>query len=206
MYEPEVIRALRKYLRQGDTCIDVGGHVGYLTLLMARTVGPKGKVVTFEPMPETYQVLKENVSLNGLKNVKLEQAAVGESETIGSLIFEANQQLTWTPSATAYGVRGESKSLSVPVTSLDHYVGNTGLHPRLIKVDVEGAELDVLRGARRVLREDGPTVLVEVHGVGGEYEQAVLTLLEECGYVTQPLEVRNGEAIYLALPGTGERL
>lgn len=206
MYEPEVIRALRKYLRQGDTCIDVGGHVGYLTLLMARTVGPKGKVVTFEPMPETYQVLKENVSLNGLKNVKLEQAAVGESETIGSLIFEANQQLTWTPSATAYGVRGKSKSLSVPVTSLDHYVGNTGLHPRLIKVDVEGAELDVLRGARRVLREDGPTVLVEVHGVGGEYEQAVLTLLEECGYVTQPLEVRNGEAIYLALPSTGERL
>jgi FkbM family methyltransferase len=206
MYEPEVIRAFRKYLRRGDTCIDVGGHIGYLTLLMARTVGSKGKVVTFEPMPDAYLVLEENVNLNGLKNVKLEQAAVGESETIGSLIFEASQRLTWTPSAIAYGVRGERKSVSVPVVSLDRYVRNAGLHPRLIKVDVEGAELDVLRGARQVLREDGPTVLVEVHGVGGEHEQAILTLLKECGYVTRPLEVRNREAIYLALPGTGKRL
>jgi FkbM family methyltransferase len=205
MYEPEVIRAFRENLRQGDTCIDVGGHIGYLTLLMARTVGPKGKVVTFEPMADTFQVLQENVNLNGLKNVTLEQSAVGESETIGSLVFEANQRLTWTPSATAYGVRGESKSVSVRVASLDHYVRSAGLRPRLIKIDVEGAELDVLRGARRVLREDGPTVLVEVHGVGGEHEQAILTLLKECGYVSRPLEVRDGEAIYLALPGTGER-
>jgi len=206
MYEPAVIRALRKYLRHGDTCVDVGGHIGYLTLLMASTVGPKGKVVTFEPMPDTYRVLEENVNLNGLKNVKLEQTAVGESETTGSLVFEANQLLTWTPSASAYGVRGERKSVSVPVLSLDHYIRNAGLHPRLIKVDVEGAELDVLRGAQQLLREDGPTVLVEVHGVGGNHERAVLTLLKECGYSTHALEVRTGEAIYLALPDAGERL
>src|SRR6266480_2192388 len=76
MYEPEVIRTMGKCIKYGDTCLDVGGHIGYLTLLMAQMVGPEGKVVTFEPMLDSYKLLDENIHLNNLKNIDLERAAV----------------------------------------------------------------------------------------------------------------------------------
>lgn len=205
LYEPEVVHALGEYLRTGDTCLDVGGHVGYLTVLMARMVGPDGKVVTFEPMPDTYRVLEENVRLNHLENVRLERVAVGEGEAVGSLVFEVNERLAWTPSATAYGIRGSHASISVPVISIDRYVKSAGLRPRLIKIDVEGAELQVLRGAREILSESTPIVIVEVHGSGGDHENAVLASLKTCGYTVRALEERSGEVIYLALPSAGGR-
>lgn len=206
MYEPEVIRTMRKYLKPGDTCVDVGGHIGYLTLLMAQMVGPKGMVVTFEPMPDNYELLEENVRLNGIKNIKLERAAVGDKEMTGSLIFAANERLSWTPSAIAYGVVGDRKSLNVPFISLDRYAAVQGLHPRLIKIDVEGAEISVLQGARDTIQESCPTVLIEVHGRGGGHEDAVLAILKECGYRTDALEVRGREVLYLAHPDGNKRV
>lgn len=205
LYELEVIHALREHLKSGDTCLDVGGHVGYLTILMAGMVGPSGKVISFEPMPDSYGVLEENVRLNHLENVTLERAAVGEGEVVGSLVFEANERLTWTPSASAYGIRGSQESISVPVLSIDRYVKRGGLRPHLIKIDVEGAELSVLQGARQMLLEISPVVIVEVHGRGGDHEGAVLAFLKACGYAVHALEVRHGEVIYLASPNAGEK-
>ena len=200
MYEPKVIGTLRRHLKRGDTCVDVGGHIGYLTLFMAQIVGPEGNVVTFEPMPDNYELLEENIRLNDLKNVRLERTAVGENEMMGSLIFAANERWSWTPSATGYGVVGEKKSINVPFISLDHYAMTQGLYPRLIKIDVEGAELGVLRGAREMIRKSQPALLIEVHGRGGDHEEAVLDILRKCAYRTHPLEIRSREVLYLALP------
>ena len=201
IYEPKVIRALQQHLRVGDTCLDVGGHVGYLTLLMARLVGPGGRVVAFEPVPETFEALRENVRLNGLENVTLECTAVGENQGMISLFCDAAQELSWTPSVSAYSVPGNNlKKIAVPVLSLDGYLESSALRPSLVKIDVEGAELAVLRGARRMLLEARPVVLVEIHDRGAGHRAEVMQILDACGYVVNELDTRERETFCVAVP------
>ena len=201
IYEPNVIGALQEHLRVGDTCLDVGGHVGYLTLLMARLVGPAGRVVAFEPVPETFEALRENVRLNHLENVGLECTAVGENEGMISLFCDAAQELSWTPSVSAYSVPGNQiKRISVPVLSLDRFLESSSLRPNLVKIDVEGAELEVLRGARKMLLEVRPVVLVEIHDRGAGHHAAVKQVLDDCGYAVNDLDTRERETFCVAVP------
>jgi FkbM family methyltransferase len=201
IYEPRVITALQEHLRVGDTCFDVGGHVGYLTILMALLVGPRGRVVTFEPVPETFEALRENIRLNDLENVTLECTAVGEQEGAISLYCDADQELSWTPSVSAYGVPGNhQKKICVPVLSLDGYLENTALRPNVVKIDVEGEELSVLRGARRMLFEARPMVLVEIHDRGAGHRTEVMQFLDSCGYAANIIGTRQREAFCVAIP------
>ena len=199
-YEPELIRTLKQYLKRGDTCIDVGGHVGYLSLIMARLVGPQGRVVSFEPVPQTCKALEENIQLNGLNNIGHECAAVGNSEGTLELVCTKGQELSWTASSVGYSVPGEQMRISVPVVTLDHYLQRRALRPNLIKIDVEGAELSVLRGARRTLQEIRPVVLVEIHDLGEKHKAEALALLEEFGYTVTSLGTRDRELLCLAVP------
>ena len=201
IYEPRVIRALQEHLRVGDTCFDVGGHVGYLTILMARLAGPRGRVVTFEPVPETFEALRENIRLNDLENVTLECTAVGEQEGAISLYCDADQELSWTPSVSAYSVPGNhQKKISVPVLSLDGYLANSVLRPNLVKIDVEGAELEVLHGAQRMLREARPVLLLEIHDRGADHQAEVRQILDDCGYAVNDLDTRERETFCVAVP------
>jgi FkbM family methyltransferase len=199
-YEPEMIRALQQNIKPGDTCIDVGGNIGYVTLLMARLVGPSGHIVSFEPVPEIFQILEENVRLNCFKNTILERSAVGKGETAISLILPICESFTKTASVLGYAVSGESRSIAVPSTSLDDYVSRTGLRPGLVKIDVEGAELSVLRGARETLQQIRPVLLVEIHDLGKEHKEKVLGLLAECGYAVSGLGTMGRQEMCLALP------
>jgi FkbM family methyltransferase len=204
IYEPNVIRVLQKHLRVGDTCLDVGGHVGYLTILMANLVGPSGCVVTFEPVPETFEVLRENVRLNGLANVRLERTAVGEQDGTISLFCDPSQELSWTPSVSAYSMPANNlRQIAAPVLSLDGYLQKAGLRPDLVKIDVEGAELAVLRGACRMLREARPVILVEVHDLGSGYRAEVENLLVCCSYTVERIATRGRETFCLAVPHPG---
>jgi FkbM family methyltransferase len=201
IYEPKLIGALQEHLRLGDTCFDVGGHVGYLTILMARLVGPGGRVVAFEPVPETFEALRENVRLNDLENVRLECTAVGEREGTISLYCDADQELSWTPSVSAYSVPGNrQKRISVPVLSLDGYLESSALRPSLVKIDVEGAELAVVRGACRLLIEARPVVLVEIHDRGDDHRAAVMQILDACGYAVKEVGTRERETFCVAVP------
>lgn len=201
IYEPSVIRALQKHVCVGDTCFDVGGHVGYLTILMAHLVGPQGRVVAFEPVPETFAALRENIRLNHLENVTLECFAVGEREGTLSLFCDSAQELSWTPSVAAYSMPGcDLRKISAPVQSLDGYLQKANLHPDVIKIDVEGAELAVLRGARNVLRETHPVVLVEIHDLGPAHRTEVMKLLDSYDYTIEEMATRGRETFCLAIP------
>lgn len=200
IYEPKVVRVLCRYLRDGDTCIDVGAHLGYFTVLMARLVGAKGKVHAFEPMPETFEALQQNIRLNGLTNVCPERVAAGSTDSPVFLISSATQKLSWTPSVSGCSIEGERNYLSVSAVSLDHYFEEKKLRPNFMKIDVEGEELSVLRGAQRTLVTARPVVFVEVHDRGGTHEEEVQRFLRECGYLTTTIGVRNREAFCLALP------
>ena len=88
----------------------------------------------------------------------------------------------------------------MPVLSLDGFLDRSSLRPNLVKIDVEGAELEVLRGARKMLLEARPVVLVEIHDRGAGHHVAVKQVLDECGYAVSDLDTREREIFCLAVP------
>jgi FkbM family methyltransferase len=169
--EPLVQEALAMYLHQGAVFYDVGANVGFFTLIGARLVRPNGYVRAFEPHPDNAAVLEHNIEINGLRNVELIRAAVGAETGTAKLAGE-------TPLTLHLSAQG----IDVPLVTLDELAEN--LPPTLIKIDVEGAELDVLEGAKDTLARDRPVVVCEVHDTA---EQCA-ALLTAAGYVVTELE------------------
>jgi FkbM family methyltransferase len=135
----------------GDVVLECGAHHGLLTLLIAHWAGPTGRVTAFEASPASAAILRENVALNRLEErITVEAKAVGERT--GSL--KISEESNSVPLTGRYqpGVR-------VPVVPLDNY---EGLHPTLIKLDIEGFEIEALRGATCILGRR-PKLAIEVH-------------------------------------------
>lgn len=187
-YEPEVVQTIQRIVRPGWTAVDIGANIGYVTLLLAKLVGPQGRVIAFEPLPENFQVLQENIGLNAYLNVSLEPNAVMDKPGSVRLYRQREHCLTGTASTAS----GSGAGLEVPAVSLDGYLEERGDHVQFVKIDVEGAEGAVLNGMRRVLAEDHPVVLVELHGEGPE-TRAALSALTTNGYgiryLDQPSEM-----------------
>jgi len=164
-HEPWIQDLLKTELRPGDCYYDVGAHAGFFCLVASRFVGPSGKIVAFEPDPENAATLKANIAKNGLTQVTILEAAVWSSP--GHVTFErasdaSNRTQGHVSSANDAGLH----RISVPAVRLDDLVfGDGHPAPRLIKMDVEGAEWEALQGARRLLTEAQPKLLCEVHDV-----------------------------------------
>ena len=152
---------LAQVLRPGDTVIDAGANIGALTVPFARAVGPAGSVCAFEPQPGIFRLLAANTVINGLANVRLFHAACGAAA--GALTLDEHDfaapanygalSLEHLSSGTATLRR------SVPVLTLDAAFQGDAL--RLIKIDVEGAETSVLRGAAALIARFRPALYVE---------------------------------------------
>ena len=152
-YEPEVSWIYPYLLRTGDTFIDGGAHIGYLTLLGSSCVGPAGSVHSFEPVSSTHDALARNVARNRAANVRLNRMALGPRAGTLDLELPIDPQgdgiLAW--GATSIQV-GRGAVERVPMTTLDEYAERAGLRSiRLLKLDLEGAELGALEGARGLL-------------------------------------------------------
>ena len=139
-----------KILHPGATVVEVGTHQGFTAALIARWIGETGTVFTFEPLQQNCDVAKQVFVQNGLDNVKLTHAAVGEEN--GSVFIGAT---TTNPNVQTNGFLGEA----CPLVRLDDSVEGP---IDLLKIDVEGYELHVLRGAKRLL-ETKPNFQIEVH-------------------------------------------
>lgn len=202
-YEPHVVQALERYVKPGDCCMDIGANLGYFTSVMAHLVGDKGEVVAFEPLPDNIKVLEENIALEGLTNVRIEPKAVGDSIGTASLLIQGDTDFTGTASLTEfYDWGGKRTTVSVPVVTLDSYVAGLRKSPSVIKMDVEGAELLALRGARDLLSSLRPILLIEIHGWGSLQSNEVVGLLKGHQYEIEVLGCRNREAFCLALPNS----
>lgn len=180
-YEPEVVNILVNLVRRGWICADVGAHLGYYTLLLAKLTGAEGKVFSFEALPENAYWLKRNVHLNALdERVVVENLAVAEETGVRELRAPEHYTNEWSL------VRGapHGQSVSVSVTTLDTYFAQ-GPRLHFIKLDVEGAECLVLQGARSVLKRDRPLLLLELHGEEG---RSSVLMLEELDYQCFSLE------------------
>jgi FkbM family methyltransferase len=126
---------------------DVGANVGYYTLLLARGVGPKGRVTAFEPNPANVARLKEHLRLNKIDNVEIVEAAV--SDTTGTAFLSGE------------GATGKLSQTGTPIQTLqlDNYP-----RPDFIKMDIEGGETAALRGSRKILAERHAVWFIAVHG------------------------------------------
>jgi len=200
VYEPQVAEVLRREIPPGSVCIDVGAHLGYYAVLMARLTGEYGKVVAFEPVPEIFEMLQRNIALNGLANVRLEPLAVDEQDSTLRLTLRSNEQLTMTASVGGYAVGECRKVIDVATCSLDSYLAQTGNVPDILQIDVEGAELSVLKGAESTLRYVRPKLLIEIHGWGTPESAEVSDFLSGLGYVRTIVGQRGSEVFAFYRP------
>jgi FkbM family methyltransferase len=148
--EPEIADFVRHVLKPGMVFVDVGAHQGEYTVLASKLLGCSGSVHAFEPHPGIGELLRRNVRLNECSNVVVCSEAAWDVEAV--LGFELN------PESSLSAVQGEhqgilgTKTIEVRTMTLDRYFANHSVaKPNLIKVDVEGAELHVLRGATSLL-------------------------------------------------------
>ena len=190
--EPGVQAALREHLRPGMTFYDVGANIGFFALLAARLVGERGRVVAFEADPEVAARLREHIVRNQFSWITAEENAVwSERKTV---YFARTDPATSPDRGLGHVVgSGANDAIQVQAVSLDDYAG-TAPAPDFVKCDVEGAEVEVIRGAARLLREKRPGILCEMHS-----EENRRTLLDE--FSRQGYDCKScGEHHVLALP------
>ncbi|MDR7568571.1 MAG: FkbM family methyltransferase, partial [Armatimonadota bacterium] len=179
VHEPILTDVLQSLLHPGMTVVDVGANLGYFALLAARRVAPNGRVFALEPFPASYQLLRRNIEANGFNHVVALPVAAGRSS--GKRKIYVYPQANW--NSFFSGNRKPIDELDVDVCTLDNLLTNV---PRvdLIRMDVEGAELDVLYGSQKILGNLSPKIVIEVHptllGVDGYRE--LLNLLSQLGY------------------------
>lgn len=142
--EPETAHFVRQFLKPGMVFWDVGAHIGEYSLLASRVVGPTGHVEAFEPQSDAFAWLTANISTNHLANIAPHESAV--ADTTQTRAFTVVKE----PSLSHLAV-GESMGVPVSTTTLDCIMAKSERTPHMVKVDVEGAEMLVLLGARNLL-------------------------------------------------------
>jgi FkbM family methyltransferase len=144
----------------GSVAIDVGANLGLFTIPLARAVGSSGRVMAFEPLPSNVELLASNIALNGLSNVQVFPLALSDSE--GEIALHLSYDLANPSIGIPYRANGQT--ITVQGSRLDRVWAAAG-RPKVsvLKIDVEGAELAVLRGAGDLLHASLPTMLIEAH-------------------------------------------
>jgi len=180
--EQREIHLLLQHLAAGDVAVDVGAHKGAYTYWMRHAVGPAGRVYAFEPQPQLASRLRSLVSASGYGNVVVEN--MGLSSSAGMLTLRVPGTGT-SPGASFEAGPVDGQSYPVEVTTLDDYFdGQDDRRVRLLKCDAEGHELEVFRGAQRLLTEARPSLLFECerrHRSSGRVDD-VFQWLQELGY------------------------
>jgi FkbM family methyltransferase len=183
-YEPETAPLFRRLAARSRVTVDVGAHVGFYALL-AGLANPSGRVFAFEPMRLARERLRRHVVLNRLGNVECLPHAVGDRDGETELFFPRGNPLPCSAglSAAFYAPWAEAMDrMPVPCTTLDSFVQERRLEAvDLVKIDVEGAEPAVLRGARETLERYRPDIVCEVLGGTGSCD-GLAEILSPLGY------------------------
>ncbi|MDF1519078.1 MAG: FkbM family methyltransferase [Brevefilum sp.] len=181
-YEMNKRLAFENTVKPGSVVYDIGANVGYFTLLAAVLVEEKGKVFSFEPLPRNINFLRQHISLNKLTNIRVIEAAV--SDHMGQALFDLG-------ASTAMGHLSETGGLHVQMVSLDQMIENGDLDtPGVLKIDVEGAEHDVLCGAENLIESARPILFLDTHQ--REAHQKTLEFLQSHNY---QVDILDGKSI-----------
>jgi FkbM family methyltransferase len=177
-YERRKQLALKAHLERDMVACDIGANAGFYSLLMARRVGVGGRVFAFEPQPSNLDFLRRHLELNRVRNVQVSGEAV--ADFVGEASFA-------TDPGSYKGCLHSTGAIRVQVETLDNLVTAGRIEPAdLLKIDVEGAELAVLRGGEKFLKRFRPVIFLATHGP--ELHRACCDLLRDCGYRLRALE------------------
>lgn len=186
-YELPVQQAIVSLVRSGDVCYDIGANIGFFSLLLGRLVGASGMVYAFEPVPRNASTVERNALLNGMENISVLRLALSRDDGTAELLLAHHAGGAVLKSAgTPPDLAG---SLMVQTASVDSLVEQQRIKlPDVVKIDVEGAEMDVLHGMQEVLRKWGPTVILELDDESAAGCEAKVSLcqafLHKFGYQT----------------------
>ena len=164
-YEQQEVNFLKRVLKPGMVFFDIGANMGFYSLISAKQVGPSGQVHSFEPNPRMFEELKYNVNLNSLDNVNLNQLALGdEPGTVQLSLYERGKEVYGSLSQNVYPGANIIGYDDVEMETVDNYIKKPGIEKvDIIKIDVEGAEFLVFKGAKALLsNSNGPVILFEM--------------------------------------------
>lgn len=190
-----IVEACRKHVRPGTVVIEVGAHIGTHTVPVSRLVGPWGRVYAFEPQRKVYRELYHNLALNGVTNAVPLRFAIGAGQ---ARVIEMNPPTPGNEGGTGVGAGGDRAELR----SLDSFGFE---HVSVIKIDVEGYEDKVLKGASDTIRRNRPVIMIEILG-GTPYETASPEAIDQIHSIWKLIEAFDYTvavlvgADYIALP------
>jgi FkbM family methyltransferase len=152
--------------KQGDNFVDVGAHIGRYSIVAAKRIGNLGQIIAIEAHPETFELLKKNVALNGLRNVTAINTVVSSQKGKAKLYLDGHDSGFTVYSTIMINRTKTEEFLEVEANTLDNILNENNIQRvNWIKIDVEGAELEVLKGAVDTLSSNKDlTLLIEVHG------------------------------------------
>lgn len=182
IYERAVEDVLVTYLHYGSVFYDIGANIGYFSILGAQLCGNDGIVYCFEPLPSNLEIMESNISANNFTNIKIITKAVSDID--GNMEFNVADG---TKASLIGNLNGQR--MFVEVTNLNSFT-ESNVRPNLIKIDVEGAEKDVIHGASKLLTHfPAPIFLVEIHDE--ENDQAVREVFDSNGFHLTEIEPTN---------------
>jgi len=153
-YESEIFQLICRFLEKNDSFIDIGAHIGYYSVLAAKIVGSEGKVFAFEPELSNYQKILENINLNHLNNIKLFNLALGSETKQTQIFFNQDNNgghALWDVGKHPFNQKtlNNQTMQNTQLSTLDNILSQAGniTNLKMIKIDTEGAELDVIKGA-----------------------------------------------------------
>ena len=176
-------------LRKGDVVLDIGANIGYYVLLESKVVGSLGKVYAVEPVGNNVEQLRYNLKLNHATNVSVSQFAFGAKEGVGKMFI--SKGCNWS-TLNPKGVHSIVGTEDVKIKTVDSFLSDKQL-PKLIRMDVEGYEHEVLKGMSETLKK-GVKLLIEVHGQFLPDLDSFLELLENNGYMVKFSVFENRES------------
>jgi len=198
-FEPNELWFLGQYLKQGMCFVDIGANEGFYSIYAAKKVGLSGKIFSFEPSPRELTWLQRNVRVNRLGNIQVIPKAL--ADVVGTAVLNlADAEHNGQNTLGTFGHQGVTciESVQVELTTLDS-LRKSGSIPKIdvIKMDVEGAELKVLKGAANILTNDRPLILMELFDAAlkGQNSSAneVLAWLTKLGYVIYTFDFKSGQ-------------
>jgi len=191
IYERAVQVLLGRHLQPEAVFYDIGANVGFFSLLASRLVGSRGRVVAFEPLLRNISFLKSHLKLNRISNVIVLETALGDFD--GTVRLDSGKG----PSTAAVGDTGEVISLQ----TLDSVIGSGQIPPpNVMKIDIEGYETQMLKGAETTIKAAKPDIILSAHG--WKRRDECIHLLEEWGYTVTVFHAVEDEGDYglLAVP------
>lgn len=199
--EVDLQRAFALFVSPGMTVYDVGANVGFYSVIAARLAGPNGRVVAFDPLRKNAEMIEHNARLNRFAHISVHEIALGNDDGEAEFLVSKN------PSWGRLKIAGRPQSViaeeMVSVRCIDSLARDGLTAADVMKIDVEGAEVEVLEGARKTLRSARPILFIDLHGTN----EKVATLLRELDYDaravgqgTAPIESCGWDSQVIAIP------